>query len=520
MKDDFTPRSYQEHLADEARDQSSLIVLPTGLGKTIIAAMLIDDIVQDDEKAVFLAPTKPLLDQHVDTITEFIPRLADTATKISGDIKPKHRVTRFLDNNVIIATPQTLRNDLRDQKITLDGVSLLIFDEAHRGTGDYAYTQIAAAYNNNHPAPYIIGLTASPGSDKAKIKEIIDNLGIEHLAYRTRDDDDVKEYTHETEIDFREVTLQPGPKDVRTFLQSSLDDKINEATSLGYVKDNQGAYSRKTLLSYMQSLQRKLDEGEKHPRLFQSMSLIAQALKVQHALTLIESQGLKPLQDYVESIEDEAEAGETKAAQKLIEDGYFQAASRLADNLVDNGYEHPKMEELRSIVTDQINDDPESKIIIFTQFRDTAHNITAMLDDNDVEAKTFLGQAKKKRQGLSQNEQTAMLDEFRSETFNCLVSTSVGEEGLDIPDVDLVVFYEPVPSAIRSVQRRGRTGRHSKGSVITLITKDTRDEGIRWAAFNKEKKMKQALKDIQAELVGDDFETNKDTSPQKNLNDF
>ena len=520
MKDDFTPRTYQKSLFDEVSGRNALLVLPTGLGKTIIAAMLIDDIVVDDEKVVFVAPTKPLLDQHLATIKEFIPRLEHEVTKISGDVKPEHRQTRFKDSNVVIATPQTVRNDVEDGRITFSDTDLLIVDEAHRATGDYAYTSIAESYHLQRDNPAVLGMTASPGSEKAKIREIIDNLGVDYLAYRTRDDEEVEEYTHETELDFREVELQPGPQDVQTFLQSSLEDKVDKATSLGYVKDNQGKYSRKTLLSYMQSLQKKLDSGEKHPRLFQSLSLVAQALKVQHAVTLIESQGLKPLIEYIESLEDEAEAGETKAAEKLMDDGYFQAASRLARNLVENGYEHPKVGLLRDIVTEQVEDDADSKIIVFTQFRDSAHWITEVLGDAGIKAKTFLGQASKKRSGLSQSEQAAMLDEFRDEDFTCLVSTSVGEEGLDIPDVDLVVFYEPVASAIRSVQRRGRTGRHSKGEVITLITEDTRDEGIRWAAYHREKQMKQALHDIQAELVGEDVVDDEETAGQQRLDAF
>jgi Fanconi anemia group M protein len=82
-----------------------------------------------------------------------------------------------------------------------------------------------------------------------------------------------------------------------------------------------------------------------------------------------------------------------------------------------------------------------------------------------------------------------MIENFESENFSCLIATSVGEEGLDIPEVDLVIFYEPIPSAIRTVQRRGRTGRQKEGRVITLITKNTRDESYRWVAHHKEKRI-------------------------------
>ncbi len=70
-----------------------------------------------------------------------------------------------------------------------------------------------------------------------------------------------------------------------------------------------------------------------------------------------------------------------------------------------------------------------------------------------------------------------ILDAFRAGEYNVLIATSVAEEGLDIPSTDLVIFYEPVPSEIRSIQRRGRTGRNAVGRVVVLMSKGTRDEG-------------------------------------------
>jgi len=86
-----------------------------------------------------------------------------------------------------------------------------------------------------------------------------------------------------------------------------------------------------------------------------------------------------------------------------------------------------------------------------------------------------------------------MIQEFKDNKFNVMIMSSVGEEGLDIPAVDTVIFYEPVPSAIRTIQRRGRTGRQSEGKVIVLVAKNTRDEGYRWSSFHKEKRMNSIL---------------------------
>ena len=123
-----------------------------------------------------------------------------------------------------------------------------------------------------------------------------------------------------------------------------------------------------------------------------------------------------------------------------------------------------------------------------------------VLNAAGAKAQMFVGQAKKGATGMSQKEQKDMLDRFRNDDFNVLIATSIAEEGLDIVKVDIVVFYEPVPSAIRSIQRRGRTGRQEKGRTIMLIAKDTRDEAFRWVAHNKEKKMYKILDNLKSSL--------------------
>jgi ERCC4-related helicase len=96
--------------------------------------------------------------------------------------------------------------------------------------------------------------------------------------------------------------------------------------------------------------------------------------------------------------------------------------------------------------------------------------------------------------GLSQTEQTEILDRFRKREFNILVASQVAEEGLNIPAVDMVVFYEPIPSAVRAIQRRGRTGRNEVGKVVMLVTEDSRDEAFLYAETGREKKMKKIVR--------------------------
>ena len=156
------------------------------------------------------------------------------------------------------------------------------------------------------------------------------------------------------------------------------------------------------------------------------------------------------------------------------------------------------------------------KIIIFNQYRDSAQVILNEANNIDgIKAKLFVGQQKKRTTGMSQKDQLQMLTDFKNNEFNVIIMTSVGEEGLDIPKVDLVIFYEPIPSAIRHIQRRGRTGRQEKGEVIILVTKDTRDEAYRWSAHHKEKKMHKILIDLKKS-----FHQNFTLKSQATLKDY
>ena len=101
---------------------------------------------------------------------------------------------------------------------------------------------------------------------------------------------------------------------------------------------------------------------------------------------------------------------------------------------------------------------------------------------------------------MKQEEQAQVLDSFRRGEFSVLVATSIAEEGLDIPEVDLVIFYEPIPSEIRYIQRRGRTGRRTSGSVIILAAKDTIDERYLNASKRRIEKMNQTLRTVNSIL--------------------
>ncbi|MCA9477513.1 MAG: DEAD/DEAH box helicase, partial [Nanoarchaeota archaeon] len=357
--------------------------------------------------------------------------------------------------------------------------------------------------------PRVMALTASPGSDQQKIDEIVMNLGIEKIEYRKPDDKEITEFTAGTSLYWEQVTLPESFSRIISYLQKAFKEKLQEIKQLGFLSRPSDSLTKSQLLQLQQQLHARVVKGEKTVEILQSISIIAQAVKLSHAIELAESQTLFSLHEYLFGILKQSKTTRTKAIKQLAIDPLFLSALSLTRDLLKEKVEHPKIAALHRGVADLIKRKPSAKMIIFTQYRHTAQTIKEHL--KGISGELFFGQAKKDGVGLSQKEQQAVLDRFRKGEFSCLLATSVAEEGLDIPSVDHVFFYEPVPSAIRSVQRRGRTGRHQKGFVTILVAKGTRDETFRWIAHHKEKRMYEVLNDLS---------TKPSSKPQMSLDDF
>jgi Fanconi anemia group M protein len=490
----LVPRPYQQHIFEVAKSANTLVVLPTGLGKTAIALLLAAQrlVSFPNKKIVFLAPTKPLVEQQLSVFKESLLLPDDDFALFTGTIAPEKRHRQWLDARVIFSTPQALENDVLGGKISFHDVVLLIVDEAHRATGDYAYTFLAKKYIEQATHSRIVGLSASPGSDKETIKQVCAHLFIEKIEYRKTTDADVAAFTKETKIVWDEVVLTPDITSIIGYLQTAYDQRLQQVTTYGFLPKQSLPFSKTALLALQRTLHGKINTEENAVELLHSISLLAQCLKLSHALELAQTQSLYALYAYISSILTAAKLGKTKAAKSLAVDPLVLGAFAKSRDIISAGKEHPKLNRLSFLVNEELAKKQDAKIIIFTQFRDTAVRLQKEIN---ASTKLFFGQAKKNGEGLSQKEQKNILQQFRAGDFSVLIATSVAEEGLDIPSVDHVFFYEPIPSAIRSVQRRGRTGRQEKGFVTVLIAKGTRDEINRWSSFHKEKRMYTALDD-------------------------
>ncbi len=491
----FTPRLYQQTIVGTASLHNTLVVLPTGLGKTHIAIMLAAHRLKQypKSKILVLAPTKPLVDQHTKTFAEHLPDAESLSTVLTGRVSPEKRQTEYERATFIFSTPQTIENDLLSDRVSLKDVSLLVLDEAHRAVGDYAYVYIAKQYRKHASHERILSLTASPGSDKQSIEEVVRNVAAEKIEVRTQDDPDVKPYVQEMEVQYREVDLPPQLTALRDVVARLIRNRLSMLKQHGFINDTQ--LNKTQLLMAQKELQGQLRGGQPDPMVWRALSVLAEVMKAQHAQELLESQGVSAVVSYLSSLERQAARGQSKAVKNLVSDPEFRHVIMTAQSLEEKGVEHPKLATLLALVKLTLTKNKRAKIIVFSQYRDMAQKIVKSLGEK---ARLFVGQQKKGETGLTQKEQKEMLAEFREGEFPVLVATAVGEEGLDIPSVDLVAFYEPVPSAIRTIQRRGRTGRHDTGHVVVLVAKGTRDEGYRWSAHHKEKRMHRALQQVAA----------------------
>ncbi|GAB4307636.1 MAG: DEAD/DEAH box helicase [Methanobacteriaceae archaeon] len=465
-----------------------MIVAPTALGKTIVAVLVAAERLQKIKKSkiLILAPSKPLVVQHEESFRKF---LNVPITSITGDIKPEDRIKRWHVSQVICATPQTVESDLISGRYDIKNVSLLVFDECHRGVGSYSYVYLASKYIKDSKHPLILGLTASPGWDDERINNVCENLFIKDVVIKNEEDKDVSPYFNPVEVNWVKVELPKEFKDIKSHMEKTLKTRLMTLKKMGIISSIVNV-SKKDILRAKSLAQNRIGRSIKPPKkCFVAISLLSSVINILHAIELLETQGISNLEKYFQRLRKK----KTKAAKGLINDKEFNMAIYLTHKAYDDQVEHPKIEKLIEILKKEINN-KDSKIIVFTQYRDTVDKIYEKCVENEINAVKFFGQAPRENEkGLTQKEQKNIIKSFKIGTYDVLISTSVAEEGIDIPAVDLVILYEPVPSEIRMIQRRGRTGRKDKGRMFILITKGTRDEAYYWSSINKEKQMRKTL---------------------------
>lgn len=496
-------RIYQQNIAEKACQKNTLVVLPTALGKTVISALVAAHFLYNYKqmRVLVMAPTRPLVLQHRDTYMSILKLGDEDVVALTGKTPSAYRRQIWEGKaRIIFATPQVVKNDLESGSLSLTNFSLLVFDECHRARKEYAYTDVAKKYVEQASWSIILGMTASPGADKQKIGEICKALFIEQIEYRSEEDPDVVPYINPVEVEWKHVDLPSEYRALSRMIRSMLNDRLNWLNRIGVIHRRPEYVTRRDLLEAGEELRYRLEETIEEERGPIYSAIVAQSasLTLFHALELLETQGIPTLISFLNRVEQESE--EKRSYKTIINDPQYLELKRVLNQNMK--LDHPKTPLLREEIENQLKQHPNSKVLVFTQYRATAsHLVDQLRETGRLSVERFVGQASKQDDpGLSQDEQSEIIRNYRDGDIDVLVATCIAEEGLDIPSVDLVVFYEPIPSEIRYIQRKGRTGRKTAGKAVILAANHTFDIAYLYASRRRVERMKKITASLNAEL--------------------
>jgi Fanconi anemia group M protein len=476
-------RDYQSNIIRSALHRgNTLVVLPTGLGKTLIGAAVIADALSRGRKAAFLAPTRPLAEQHHATLSGLLRLSGDELLLLVGSVSKNKRAALEKSARVIVATPQTLSNDLKGALLSLDEFGCVVFDECHRAVGKYAYTYIANECSVRDVL--VLGLTASPGSKKEKVNALIEALGIRHIEVRISSDPDVARYVMQKNLHIIDVELNDTIKRISLLIRPEAEAALRSLNRTGLLHfKNFDNIPKGRLLQAGGEISRISSDYK-----FAAMYSYVKLLNVSHAYDLLRSEGLHPFITYMESLQNREK--KSRGVENLLASENIRRATDLAVEAVRLGEEHSKVFAVLDILNKY------KGIIVFAQYRSTVKMLVDFITNSGFRARAFVG----KKEGITQEMQKSTIQDFRDRKFDVLVASSIGEEGLDIPSVDAVIFYEPIPNEIRNIQRRGRTGRLREGEVYILSAIGTKDEVYMRVSRQKESKMASLIKSVNRSL--------------------
>ncbi|ROW11222.1 hypothetical protein VMCG_01461 [Cytospora schulzeri] len=493
-------RDYQFSIVKNGLFNNTLVALPTGLGKTFIAATVMLNYYRWTKKAkiVFVAPTKPLASQQVEACLNVagIPR--SQATLLTGETAPSLREGEWEQRRLFFMTPQTLQNDLSKGYADPKSIALLVIDEAHRATGDYAYVKVVEFIRRFNKSFRVLALTATPGSTVEGVQAVIDSLGISAVEIRTEESIDIRQYVHSREIN--QVVLEPSDE---MLLLQELFSKALKPLCSKLAQANKWAARDPMSMTVMglRASQNQWSLGAgKHANQgtkWMIMSIFTVLQSLAHAIKLLNFHGIAPFHHKLLDFRSETEEKGAKAPKyrrQILEDENFQEMMDTIDKWqrLDGFVGHPKLSYLCENLLNHFMDAGQgssTRAIVFSEYRDSAEEIVRALNKHKplIKATIFVGQADSKRsEGMKQKQQIETIENFKAGQFNVLVATSIGEEGLDIGQVDLIICYDASASPIRMLQRMGRTGRKRAGNITLLLMKGREEEQFRKAKDNYE----------------------------------
>ncbi|XP_047466855.1 Fanconi anemia group M protein [Mugil cephalus] len=515
-------REYQLKISEAALFKNTLVCLPTGLGKTFIASVIMYNFYRwyPSGKIVFMAPTKPLVAQQIEACYKVMGIPQAHMAELTGSTAAKQRQEVWKSKRVFFLTPQVMVNDLSRDTCPAQQIKCVVIDEAHKALGNHAYCQVIRQLTSQTLQFRILALSATPGGDAKSVQSVISNLLIAHIELRSEESPDIQAHSHQRNVE--KVVVPLG--EVLSAYQARYLEVLGKFMSRLVQNRVMGHKDLRTLSKYQLILAR--DQFRKNPppsiKGPQQGMLegdFALCISLYHGYELLMQMGLRSLFFYIQGIMDGSREMSRAKNELQRTPTFTDLYSEMETMFVKPSagpdeafiYSHPKLEKLEEVVLRHFRQWAEgsansegsdtrevsTRVMIFSSFRESVQEIAAMLDRHAplIKVMTFMGQASagKGVKGFTQKEQLEVVQKFRQGGFNTLVSTCVGEEGLDIGEVDLIVCFDAQKNPIRLVQRMGRTGRKRQGRIVVVLAEGREERTYNQSQSNKRSVYKSIL---------------------------
>nr|XP_054491764.1 Fanconi anemia group M protein [Agelaius phoeniceus] len=521
-------RPYQERMAGAALLANTLVCLPTGLGKTFVAAVVMYNFYRwfPSGKVLFLAPTKPLVAQQMEACGRVMGIPSRDMAEMTGGTQALGRQELWNTKRVFFLTPQIMVNDLSRGTCPATEIKCLVIDEAHKALGNHAYCQVVRELSKFTNQFRVLALSATPGSDTKAVQQVISNLLIAQIEVCAEDSPEIQPYSHERQV---EKIVVPLGEELVEF--QNIYIKVLEAFAGRLIKV--GVLSRRdipSLTKYQIILARdqyRKNPSAQHAGIHQGIieGDFALCISLYHGYELLLQMGIRSLFIYLWGIMDGSKGLSRTKSELGRNQDFMELYQQLQDMFSDTAvtpesgsagksttalekkkefvYSHPKLKKLEEIVIEHFRSwkqggsagedrsegcPGDTRVMIFSSFRDSVQEIAEMLArlSPAVRAMTFVGHSSgKSTKGFTQKEQLEVVRRFREGGYNTLVSTCVGEEGLDIGEVDLIVCFDAQRSPVRLVQRMGRTGRRRHGRIVVILAQGREERTYNQSQCNK-----------------------------------
>ncbi|PWA45681.1 DEAD/DEAH box RNA helicase family protein [Artemisia annua] len=475
-------RDYQLSITRTALFSNTLVALPTGLGKTLIAAVVMYNYFRwfPEGKVVFAAPSRPLVLQQIEACHNIVGISQEWTVDLTGQTCPTKRVKLWQEKRIFFVTPQVLEKDIQTGSCAVKQIVCLVIDEAHRASGNYAYCVVVRELMAVPVQLRILALTATPGSDRKTIQNVIDNLQISSLEYRSETDPDVIQYVNARKVEFIQVEMGKDALEVTNMLNDVMCPYIDKLSRHGiFQKRDVQTLSPLDFLTSREKFRQAPPPAVPLSMHNEMEGIYGILISLLHIRRLLSAHGIRPAFDM---LEDKLKQG--SFARFMSKNETLQKARLAMQHNLSHGALSPKFNKMLEVLIEHFKtqDPQKSRVIIFSHYRESVRHIMNSIATigEHVKATEFIGQSTgKTSKGQSQKAQQAVLEKFRAGGYNVIVATSIGEEGLDIMEVDLVISFDSNISPLRMIQRMGRTGRKNKGRFVALACEGSEVNGYK-----------------------------------------